>query len=198
MFDGENFNFDIDKYQSVIDRTDTIKSCGSVTRITEMTAEADGPKVMMGEICRIIPRNVMTSLDDLTDDLKDNPQAAKERSEEQRGILAEVVGIESDKIILMCYSEMKGLQLGDKVIAMGETLSVYVGEHLLGRIVDGVGRDYDGLGDIGSTHYESVFRKAPDAASRKLITEPLVTGDRRNAYTWQRAAYWCVCWSRCG
>ncbi|MBR6199455.1 MAG: FliI/YscN family ATPase [Spirochaetales bacterium] len=176
MFDGENFNFDIDKYESVVNRTDSIKSFGSVTRITEMTVEADGPEVMMGEICRIIPRNTSIGIDNIADLFSENPQGAKELSEEQRGILAEVVGIEQDKIILMCYSEMKGLHLGDKVIAMGETLSVYVGEHLLGRIVDGVGKDYDGLGDIGSTHYYSVFRNAPDAASRKLITEPLVTG----------------------
>ena len=46
----------------------------------------------------------------------------------------------------------------------------------MGRVLDGLGKDYDGKGLIGSSQIESVFREPSDAMKRKPIREPLETG----------------------
>ena len=54
---------------------------------------------------------------------------------------------------------MHGIEVGDLVIASGEQFSVYVGDHLLGRVLDGIGRDYDGKGQIGSSIIYPAFNQ---------------------------------------
>ena len=144
-------DFDIGKYDSVLGNIDPIKFTGHVTKVTGLTVESTGPKTVIGEVCRII----------LSD---------------EKSILAEVVGLSEDKVTLMCYDEMEGIQIGDKVVASGEQLSVFVGDYLLGRVLDGLGKDYDGKGQIGSSKMYSVFRSPSDSINREMIHEPVVTG----------------------
>lgn len=143
--------FLIDKYNSVIINTDPIKYTGKITKVTGLAVESLGPHAVIGEICKI-------------------------KLSSGKTLLAEVVGIQEEKVILNCYDEMEGLEVGNEVIALGEQLSVYVGDHLLGRVLDGVGKDYDGKGDIGSSITYPAFNLPSDALKRKKITEPLVTG----------------------
>ncbi|MCG8569419.1 MAG: FliI/YscN family ATPase [Spirochaetes bacterium] len=150
--DSESYyEFDINKYNSAISRIEPIKYLGQITKITGLTVESQGPKAVLGEVCRIILSS-------------------------GKVILAEVVGMSEDKTVMVCYDEMEGIEVGDLVVATGEQLSVYVGEHLLGRVVNGLGRDYDGRGQIGSADVYPVFRLPSDAMKRKQITEPVVTG----------------------
>ncbi len=143
--------FDIDKYNDVINSFDPIKYLGHVIKITGLTIESYGPNAVIGEICKIILSS-------------------------GKLLLAEVVGLEKEKVTLICYDEMEGIEIGNLVIASGNQLSVYVGEHLLGRVLDGIGRDYDGMGQIGSGKIYPAFNLPSDAMKRKQITEPISTG----------------------
>jgi len=145
------FNVDIEKYTKIVEDIEPIKFTGRVTKVSGLTIESCGPKAVIGEVCKIFLSN-------------------------GKVIQAEVVGLEENKTILICYDEMEGVEIGDLVIASGEQLSVYVGEHLLGRVLDGLGKDYDGKGGIGSAIRYPVFRLPTDAMKRKKITEPIVTG----------------------
>lgn len=141
----------LDKYTNIVNDIDPIKFVGYVTKITGLTVESHGPNAVIGEICKIILSN-------------------------GKVILAEVVGLEVNKVTLLCYDEMEGIEIGNIVIASGRQLSVYVGEHLLGRVLDGIGRDYDGKGQVASNIIYPAFNLPSDAMKRKPITEPIVTG----------------------
>ena len=149
----ENFLLDIGKYNSMVDRLEPIKFTGKVTCVKGLTVESDGPPAAVGEVCKIIT------------------STGKE-------IQGEVIGMEKGKTVLMTYDEMEGIQIGDCVVATGEELSVYVGDYLLGRVLDGTGRSYDGLGMIGSSQVAPVFNLPSDAMKRRPIREPLATGVR--------------------
>ena len=143
--------FDINKYNTVLNNTDPIKFTSFVTKVTGLTFETDGLSTVLGEICKVVLNN-------------------------GKVLLAEVVGLEKHKITLISYDEMHGIEVGNLVIATGEQFSVYVGEHLLGRVLDGIGRDYDGKGQIGSSVIYPAFNIPSDAIKRMEITEQIITG----------------------
>lgn len=149
--DENGLFFDIGKYNHLVDQIEPIKFTGEVTRVKGLSVECHGPTAVVGEVCKIITSNGKT-------------------------IIGEVIGVDREKTTLMTYDEMEGIQVGDSVIATGEELSVFVGEHLLGRVLDGAGKAYDGRGMIGSSQIEGVFRAPSDALKRKPIRESLETG----------------------
>ena len=58
----------------------------------------------------------------------------------------------------------------------GDLLEIPVGEALLGRIVDPLGRPLDGKGDINTTETRPAEFKAPGVVQRQPVTEPMQTG----------------------
>ena len=65
---------------------------------------------------------------------------------------------------------------GDAVYGTGEVVSVPVGDALLGRIVDPLGRPLDGKGPIATAARWPIERPAPTIIERDLVTEPVQTG----------------------
>ena len=55
-------------------------------------------------------------------------------------------------------------------------MEVPVGDALLGRVVDPLGRPIDGLGDIKTDKTRPIERKAPGVMERKSVSQPLQTG----------------------
>jgi len=72
---------------------------------------------------------------------------------------------------------MEGLDIGAKVIAMGEQLSVPVSDRLLGRVLDSMGKPIDGKGTWAPT-LVPVFRAPPDVLRRRRIRQKIATGIR--------------------
>ena len=56
------------------------------------------------------------------------------------GIIGEIIRISGDTSIIQAYEETEGVKLGEKVVGMGELLSVELGPGLMGQILDGVQR----------------------------------------------------------
>jgi F-type H+-transporting ATPase subunit alpha len=62
------------------------------------------------------------------------------------------------------------------VFGTGEVVNVPVGEGLLGRIVDSLGRPLDGKGAVEAAAHWPIERPAPSIIERDLVTEPVQTG----------------------
>jgi F-type H+-transporting ATPase subunit alpha len=65
---------------------------------------------------------------------------------------------------------------GDMVKSTGRLLEVPVGEALLGRVVDPLGRPLDDKGPINATEFRKVDIIAPGIAERQPVHEPMQTG----------------------
>jgi F-type H+-transporting ATPase subunit alpha len=68
------------------------------------------------------------------------------------------------------------LSAGDRVRATGQVLEVPVGETLLGRVLDPLGKPLDGGSAIAPERFDPADRPAPEILERELVTEPLATG----------------------
>ncbi|MGK7911343.1 MAG: alternate F1F0 ATPase, F1 subunit alpha [Synechococcus sp.] len=77
-------------------------------------------------------------------------------------------------VILLGPSEK--LEVGDSVQRTGRILDVPVGEMLLGRVVDALGRPLDGLGKVNSESRLPSERPAPPFMDRAPVQVPMQTG----------------------
>jgi len=142
------------RYIDTVQELDTIKYQGRVIRVQGNLIESSGPQAVIGEVCRVII-----------------PRSGREH-------LAEVVALKDQRVQLMPYDDIQGIEAGCPVIATGEQLSVQVSEHLLGRVLDGLGHPIDGRGGIKGTSRLSVFRTPPSPLHRKPIERQIITGIR--------------------
>jgi len=92
------------------------------------------------------------------------------------GAYAQVFNLEESSVGVVILGEYLGIKEGDEVRRTGELLSVPVGEALVGRIVDPLGRPLDGLGPIETPDRRPIEFKAPGIAARQPVNEPLQTG----------------------
>lgn len=63
-------------------------------------------------------------------------------------LMAEVVGFDETESQLMCFDSTAGLHPGLEITATGHSRAVPVGNGLLGRVIDGIGRPIDGHGPL--------------------------------------------------
>ena len=89
--------------------------------------------------------------------------------------LAEVVGFNENRIILMPVDHLNSIRPGSRVTPCNEGFRIRISEAMLGRVVDGMGRPLDGKGPIKGENY-SAHSKAPDPFSRPRIDEAFLTG----------------------
>jgi F-type H+-transporting ATPase subunit alpha len=92
------------------------------------------------------------------------------------GVTALALNLESDNVGAVLFGEWQKIVEGDTVKRTGRLLDIPVGEGLLGRIVDPLGRALDGKGDIVSTETRPLEFKAPGIIERQPVEEPLQTG----------------------
>jgi F-type H+-transporting ATPase subunit alpha len=84
--------------------------------------------------------------------------------------------LEENSVGVIILGEYKEIEEGDEVRTTGTLLQVPVGEALLGRVVDPLGRPRDGKGDIITTTYRPVESTAPGVAGRQPVNVPMQTG----------------------
>lgn len=93
-------------------------------------------------------------------------------------IEAEVVGFREDATLLMPLGEMRGVGPGDRVESVATQQIVAVGPHLLGRVLDSMGRPIDGKGPLHATATRPIYADPPDPVMRPRIHDVLATGVR--------------------
>ncbi|HRQ87111.1 MAG TPA: F0F1 ATP synthase subunit alpha, partial [Candidatus Saccharibacteria bacterium] len=81
-----------------------------------------------------------------------------------------------DEVGAVLLGDDRYVKAGQKVTLRGEVLTVPVGEELLGRVVDPLGRPLDGGEAIKTKHRGIVEREAVGVMGRKSVHEPLMTG----------------------
>ena len=92
----------------------------------------------------------------------------------------EVIGLalnlEEDSVGVVILGDDTMIKEGDEVRSTGRIAEVPVGEGLLGRVVDALGRPIDGKGPIKTDSTRAVERVAADVAHRKSVSVPMQTG----------------------
>ena len=101
---------------------------------------------------------------------------AGEMLEFENGAMGMVFNLEESTIGAAVLGEYLGIKAGDTVRGTGQLLSVPVGEALVGRVVDPLGRPLDNQGAIDSPHRRSLESVAPGIAGRQPVDHPLQTG----------------------
>lgn len=144
----------LEKYQALVDHTETIKQIGRVQSVQGLKIESFGPQARVGELCQIVIEG------------------------SGRTVLAEVVGLNDSHVQLSPYAGTDGIEVGNPVIGLGQSLDIPVSEDLLGRVLDGTGSPIDGKGEIGSGVYYPAIAKPPNVLTRRRITEQIETGIR--------------------
>jgi len=146
---------------------------GRLTRINGLVMEAAGLKLPLGSSCKILPGS-------------------------GGGIEAEVVGFAGEKLYLMPSDDVYGLAPGAQVTpletpnpprgiddpppfrrrSIDRAKQVPVGDYLLGRVLDGVGRPLDGKGALTATQLRPLQSRPINPMTRAAIEQPLDVGIR--------------------
>lgn len=87
-----------------------------------------------------------------------------------------VLNLEQDNVGAVLLGGDTKIKEGDIVKRTGKIMQVPVGEAMIGRVVDALGRPIDGKGVINTTQTRPVEYPAPGIADRKSVKEPLQTG----------------------
>ncbi len=86
------------------------------------------------------------------------------------------LNLEEDTVGAVLLGGEEEIQEGDRVETTGRIMEVPVGQPLLGRVVDGIGRPIDGKGPINATKFRPVERRAHGVVERQPVNQPLQTG----------------------
>lgn len=86
------------------------------------------------------------------------------------------LNLEENSVAVVMLGTDEGVKEGDTVERTGQVVSVPVGEGLIGRVVNALGKPVDGKGDIESHEMRPIERPAPGIIQRKSVSVPLQTG----------------------
>ncbi len=126
---------------------------GKITRMIGLTLEAVGCRAAIGGQCDVI-------------------SSSGERIE------SEVVGFAGESLYLMPTGDIRGLEQDARVVPTGRVCEAVVGDHLLGRVLDGAGRPLDGKGRLHAVERRPLTGKVFNPLSRTPIRKPLDVGVR--------------------
>ncbi len=125
---------------------------GRVTRLVGLRVEVDGLEAAVGDAVRIWRGG--GTLD------------------------AEVVAVQGSTLACMPLGDLTGVRFGDRAEALGRPLPLAVGEGLLGRVLDGLGRPIDDGPPLVDWEEVSVAAAPPHPLRRDLVDRQLALGVR--------------------
>ena len=133
-----------------------VETKGKVVQVVGTIIKAAVPGVKIGEVC-----------------LLRNPWEDYETQ-------AEVVGFTKDAVLLSALGQMIGISAQTEVIPTRRVHMVPVGNSLLGRVLDGLGRplDFDKKGPLRPEGYYPVYAPPPSPLERRIISKPISLGIR--------------------
>ncbi len=91
---------------------------------------------------------------------------------------AEVVAVQGSRLACMPLGELSGVRFGDVIETEGRPLGVDVGEALLGRVVDGLGRPIDDGPPLDHVESVAIDGTPPHPLRREMVDRPLALGVR--------------------
>jgi F-type H+-transporting ATPase subunit alpha len=93
-----------------------------------------------------------------------------------RDIMGIAMNLEEDNVSALVVGDYSAIKEGDEVRCTGRIAEVPVGEALVGRVVDPLGRPLDGKGSIKAESTRAIERVAPNVATRAKVDSPVQTG----------------------
>ncbi|MEA3212876.1 MAG: flagellum-specific synthase [Chthoniobacter sp.] len=130
----------------------TVGKVGHVVQAAGLIIESDGPALSLGAVCEIrSPRHGTT-------------------------LTAEVVGFRNSRLLLMPFGEPQNVYPGSEVVASDHASRAPVGETLIGRILDGLGRPIDERGPLHTSQTRELRSDPSHPLRRQRITAPFQTG----------------------
>nr|WP_192870729.1 flagellar protein export ATPase FliI [Agaribacterium haliotis] len=127
------------------------QAVGRLTRMVGLTMEAVGIELSVGHNCVVIDKD-------------------------GRAIEAEVVGFDNDVSYLMPVQRIDGMQPGAKVLPTDRRSALVMGEHLCGRVINGIGRPLDDKGPLDELSRDDFKIQHINPLHRHPIDEPLDVG----------------------
>ncbi len=91
-------------------------------------------------------------------------------------IMGVALNLEEDSVAAVILGSYSTLKEGDEVKCTGRIAEVPVGDALIGRVVDPLGRPLDGKGEVKSDNTRPIERIAPNVAIRQSVNTPVQTG----------------------
>lgn len=149
---------DLSRYFDRLEEIETVKVSGQVTQVIGTVIEGSGPRMAVGSVCRIIPKD--------------------EEGIEQDPIEAEVIGFSEDRVLLMPLEDVRGVVPGSRILKVHGRPTVCVSEEMLGRIFDGLGRPLDDGPPILTGEQVLLHGTIVNPVKRKRIKKPLDVGVR--------------------
>ena len=148
-----NETLSLARYFDIVRQTNPMPLCGRVVRTIGLVVESQGPRARVGELC-LLSRDGEPPLP------------------------MEVVGFKDGHLLTVPLGSTAGIRPGDRIVAQGSVASAGVGDALLGRVVDGLGRPLDGLGALRPSTEYPLQPAAINPLARDPISAPLGTGVR--------------------
>jgi len=131
----------------------TLRWQGRVTQVIGQLVESEGPFCSVGEQCAIV-------------------------TAEGRSFPGEIVGFRGATVLSMPLDNPTGIRYGDSVVSWGARPSLPVGDDLLGRVIDGVGKPLDSHGAYIPRAHRLLDAAAPLPLERSLIHQAIGCGIR--------------------
>src|SRR5256884_2800240 len=101
---------------------------------------------------------------------------ALELLEFKGGISGIALNLEEDSVGAVILGPYEGIKEGDQVRTTGRIMQVPVGEAMVGRVVNALGKPIDGKGPIETRDFSPVEKVAPGVITRQPVDTPLQTG----------------------
>jgi len=129
----------------------------------------------IGKVVQIIGPVVDIQFDE--DRLPDLLNAIEIKRKDEESLIVEVEqGIGADRVRCIAMGSTDGLVRGMEAIDTGKPIQAPVGQAVLGRMFNVLGRPIDGLGEVKNVSYAPIHREAPAFDEQSTTSVPLETG----------------------
>jgi FliI/YscN family ATPase len=143
----------LDPYFARLDSIETAPVVGHVVRLVGLLVESEGPASSVGDICEV-------------------------RTGRGAVVPVEVVGFRDGRLQSVPLGDTDGIRPGDRIVGSSGAVTVPVGNGLLGRVLDGLGRPIDGRGPLATAGTAPLRPPMLNPMARERIHVPIGTGVR--------------------
>jgi flagellum-specific ATP synthase len=150
--DSGNDPLSLNWYLEQLRQVEPAPITGRVSRVVGLVVESNGPRASVGEICELRGQGAPLPL--------------------------EIVGFRDGRMLSVPLGDTAGIRPGDRIVARGGVQSIPVGDGLLGRVIDGLGRPIDGRGPLDAPGRGALKPPTLNPLARDPVSSPLASGVR--------------------
>ncbi|MBU1421086.1 F0F1 ATP synthase subunit alpha [Patescibacteria group bacterium] len=105
------------------------------------------------------------------------PELNESESKQKTGsVYGVALNLEEDSVGAIVLGDCSQIKEGDEVVCLNRILEVPVGEELIGRVIDPLGKPMDGKDEIKTNKFYPIEKIAPGVITRASVNQPVQTG----------------------